>query len=427
MSKNRFLNLSQKQLTDGFNNSSIPITMKEILNYPKNEIIFNFPVKLSNNELQIFKGYRIQHNDILGPFKGGIRFHHEVHLDEVKALASLMTIKCALQDIPFGGAKGGIKINPREYNKIDLELITRGYTRAINNYIGPSYDIPAPDVGTNSQIMDWIMDEYNLINNNHVKSIITGKSPICGGSLGRKEATGRGVGVILNELVNKLERKTIKLEGFGNVGYHLIEYLNNINNTTDKLFIVNTFSDHTGCYKINYKNENKSTISKMIVSLLDYQTRNNSLENIETIYENIEKIDRDSYLSIRSDIFIPAALELSIDKKEALLLNCDIILEGSNGPLTSEGEEILNSKNIKILPDILCNSGGVVVSYFEWIQNKTNEKWTREKVLEKLDNKMIECYNKINNNDTNLRIECYKYSVEKIYEIYSLKKSYFFN
>lgn len=427
MSTNRFLNLVQEQLTNGFNNSSIPITMKEILSFPKNEIIFNFPVKLSNNELKIFKGYRIQHNDVLGPFKGGIRFHHEVHLDEVKALASLMTIKCALQDIPFGGAKGGIKINPRDYNKKDLELITRGYTRAINKYIGPDYDIPAPDVGTNSQIMDWIMDEYNLINSNHVKSVITGKSPICGGSLGRKEATGRGIGVILNELVNKLEKKTIKLEGFGNVGYHLIEYLNNMNKNTDKLYIVNTLSDHTGCYKINHINDNKNTIIKNIKSLLDYQNDNNSLENIENIFENIEKIDRDSYLSIYSDIFVPAALELTIDKREALLLNCNTLLEGSNGPLTSEGEKILNSKNIKILPDILCNSGGVVVSYFEWVQNKTNEKWTREKVLEKLDHKMIECYNKINNNDTNLRIECYKYSVEKIYEIYSLRKSYLFN
>ena len=144
MSTNRFLNLVQEQLTNGFNNSSIPINMKEILKFPKNEIIFNFPVKLSNNKLKIFKGYRIQHNDVLGPFKGGIRFHHEVHLDEVKALASLMTIKCALQDIPFGGAKGGIKMNPRDYNKQDLELITRGYTRAINRYIGSDYDIPAP-------------------------------------------------------------------------------------------------------------------------------------------------------------------------------------------------------------------------------------------------------------------------------------------
>ena len=250
----KFLNLVQTQLSNGFNKSSISINMKHILNQPKNEIIFNFPVKLSNNELKIFKGYRIQHNDILGPYKGGVRFHQDVHLDEIKALASLMSIKCALQDIPFGGAKGGIKINPKLYCKKDLELITRGYTRAINNYIGPDYDIPAPDVGTNSQIMDWIMDEYNIINNDHIKSVITGKSPVCGGSLGRKEATGRGIGVIIHQVVQDLNKttNTIKLEGFGNVGYHLTEYLNQLNENADEFFYINTSSRKSTSYFVYF-------------------------------------------------------------------------------------------------------------------------------------------------------------------------------
>ena len=425
---NKFLSLVQKQLANGFNNSLVPLNMKKILNQPKNEIIFNFPVKLSTNELHIFKGYRIQHNDILGPFKGGIRFHQDVNLDEVKALASLMSIKCALQDIPFGGAKGGIKMNPKDYSSKDLELITRGYTRAINNYIGPDYDIPAPDVGTTPQIMDWIMDEYNIINNDHIKGVITGKSPVCGGSLGRNAATGRGIGVIIKEIVNENKRKehSIKLEGFGNVGYHLIEYLNK---TTEHLFTVNTIADHTGCYKIKHINDNDDRI-EFIESLLSYQMEHRSLQDIENVEPNISKITRNEYLKIQSDFFIPAALELSILEDEAKILNCNYIVEGSNGPVSYEAEEILTLRNIVIIPDIMCNSGGVVVSYFEWVQNRTNEYWTEEKVFEKLDKKMIECYQKIKKkcpNNVDWRNECYKYSIEKLYEVYSLRKSHLFN
>ena len=431
----KFLNLVQTQLSNGFNKSSISINMKHILNQPKNEIIFNFPVKLSNNELQIFKGYRIQHNDILGPYKGGIRFHQDVHLDEIKALASLMSIKCALQDIAFGGAKGGIKINPKLYCKIDLELITRGYTRAINNYIGPDYDIPAPDVGTNSQIMDWIMDEYNIINNDHIKSVITGKSPVCGGSLGRKEATGRGIGVIIHQVVQDLNKttNTIKLEGFGNVGYHLTEYLNQLNENADEFFYINTISDHTGCYSIQLNIEySKEDIINSLENLLNYQLKHNSLENIEneTFPFQINKINREQYLKIHSNFFVPAALELTIQEKEAEILECNFIIEGSNGPVSNEAEEILKSRNIPIIPDILCNSGGVIVSYFEWEQNKINEQWTENKVFEKLDNKMIHCYQKIKKNcenDYDWRIQCYKYSIEKLFDVYSLRKSYLFD
>ena len=431
----KFLNLVQTQLSNGFNKSSISINMKHILNQPKNEIIFNFPVKLSNNQLQIFKGYRIQHNDILGPYKGGVRFHQDVHLDEIKALASLMSIKCALQDIPFGGAKGGIKINPKLYCKKDLELITRGYTRAINNYIGPDYDIPAPDVGTNQQIMDWIMDEYNIINNDHIKSVITGKSPVCGGSLGRKEATGRGIGVIIHQVVQDLNKttNTIKLEGFGNVGYHLTEYLNQLNENADEFFYINTISDHTGCYSIQLNIDySKEDIINSLENLLNYQLKHNSLENIEneTFPFQINKINREQYLKIHSNFFVPAALELTIQEKEAEILEFNFIIEGSNGPVSNEAEEILKSRNIPIIPDILCNSGGVIVSYFEWEQNKINEQWTEDKVFEKLDNKMIHCYQKIKKNcenDYDWRIQCYKYSIEKLFDVYSLRKSYLFD
>ena len=425
---NSFLKQFEQQLYNGFSKSNIPSGMREILLHPKNEIIFNFPVRLSNNELKVFKGYRIQHNNILGPYKGGLRFHKNVDLNEVKALASLMSIKCALQDIPFGGAKGGIQINPNDYSNIDLEIITRGYTRGINKYIGPHYDIPAPDVGTNSQIMDWIMDEYNQINNIQSKAVITGKSVECGGSLGRKEATGRGIGVIINEITDKNEN-LIKLEGFGNVGYHLVEYLNDLNENTDKIFSINTISDHTGHYKLDYNFNDKTKVINFTKFLLQYQEKNKSLKDIEKYSFNLLKVDKDEYLKTYSDIFVPAALELSILEEEAKILNCNKITEGSNGPISYDAELILKSRNIEVIPDILCNSGGVVVSYFEWVQNNTNEIWTKEFVNEKLDNKMKECYYKIKENlkDNDWRDECYNYSIEKMYKVYFSRSSYLFN
>jgi len=439
-----FLLVVQKQLHNCFNKSGIPETMRNILLHPKNEIIFNFPVKLSDNTVRMFKGYRIQHNNVLGPYKGGIRFHQDVHLDEVKALASLMSIKCSLQDIPFGGAKGGIQFDPKKYSKNDIEKITRGYTRAINNYIGPDYDIPAPDVGTNAQIMDWIMDEYNIINNNtHIKNIITGKSPSCGGSLGRTEATGRGLGVILHNMVtinypmklNENNQCSIKLEGFGNVGYYFTEYIAlEIKATNGYPYIINYISDHTGYYYIDYRLTCKEDSIKYI---LNYQLVNKSLENIEnTININgrqllIKRITKEEYLKGECDIFVPAALELTINREEANTLNCKVIVEGSNGPVSDEAEIILKDRNIPIIPDIMCNSGGVVVSYYEWVQNITNESWSKEKVFEKLDKKMLECFNKIKlheeNEKYNWRNLCYLYSINNIYDVYKSRKSYLFN
>ena len=434
---NKFLELFQTQLNNGLLQSNMPDVMKDILNKPINEIIFNFPVKLTDTSIKMFKGYRIQHNNILGPYKGGLRYHEDVHLDEVKALASLMSIKCALQDLPFGGAKGGIKFNPRLYGQKDLELITREYTRSINKFIGLNIDIPAPDVGTNSQTMDWIMDEYNIINNsNHIKSIITGKSPECGGSLGRKQATGRGIGILIEHIMDKFFTESIyslKLEGFGNVGSHVLDYINIINKKDTSLnFRIDYICDHTGCYKICY-GENNTNIDniEVIDYLLTYQYVNNSLSCIEQSEFSlpIQKISRDEYIQGKTNIFIPAALELSIQEKEANDLQCDIIFEGSNGPISDKAEEILKEKKIPIIPDIMCNSGGVVVSYFEWLQNRSNEVWLLNTVYHKLDKQMINCFEKIYNMDhdlLNLRNHCYKYSIEKIYNVYKLRKTNLF-
>lgn len=435
---NKFLELFQTQLNNGLLQSNMPDVMKDILNKPINEIIFNFPVKLSDNSIKMFKGYRIQHNNILGPYKGGLRYHEDVHLDEVKALASLMSIKCALQDLPFGGAKGGIKFNSRIYCQKDLELITREYTRSINKFIGLNIDIPAPDVGTNSQTMDWIMDEYNIINNsNHIKSIITGKSPECGGSLGRKQATGRGIGILIEHIMGKFFTESVyslKLEGFGNVGSHVLEYVNIINKKTDTSlkFRIDYICDHTGCYKICYGGNNTNTDNiELIDYLLTYQYVNNSLSCIEQSEFSlpIQKISRDEYIQGKTNIFVPAALELSIQEKEANELQCDIIFEGSNGPISDKAEEILKQKKIPIIPDIMCNSGGVVVSYFEWLQNRSNEVWLLNTVYHKLDKQMINCFEKIYNMDNdllNLRNHCYKYSIEKIYNVYKSRKTNLF-
>ena len=436
--KNTFLNLVQKQLNNCFIHSKTPPTMQNILLQPTNEIIFNFPVKLKNGSIEMFKGYRIQHNNILGPYKGGIRFHQDVHLDEVKALASLMSIKCALQDIPFGGAKGGIEFNPRNYSMIDLEKITRGYTKAINNHIGPDYDIPAPDVGTNSQIMDWIMDEYNIINNNtHIKHIVTGKSPHCGGSLGRTEATGRGLGVLIHymiqenypfNLIGSDDQCILKLEGLGNVGYHLSEYLNQYNQMGNT-YLIKYINDHTGYYKISY---NQTNTIESLNEILNFQKKYRSLQNIENekFKFSVQKITKKEFLQAPCNIFVPAALELTIQEEEAQLLNCDIIVEGANGPISDDAENILKNRKIPIIPDILCNSGGVVVSYYEWIQNISNESWTKEKVFDKLDNQMIQCFTKIKDLDTdiyNWRRLCYQYSIQNIYNVYSSRKSYLFS
>ena len=256
--------------------------------------------------------------------------------------------------------------------------------------------------------MDWIMDEYNIINNNtHIKHIITGKSPHCGGSLGRTEATGRGLGVLIHymiqenypfNLIGSDDQCILKLEGLGNVGYHLSEYLNQCNRVRNT-YLIKYINDHTGYYKIDY---NQSNTIDSLNEILNFQKKYRSLQNIEN--ENlqclVQKITKEEYLQAPCNIFVPAALELTIQEDEAHLLNCDLVVEGSNGPISDSAEKILKDRKIPIIPDILCNSGGVVVSYYEWVQNISNESWTKEKVFDKLDNQMIHCFTKIKDLDT---------------------------
>ncbi|MFC1724935.1 Glu/Leu/Phe/Val dehydrogenase [candidate division KSB1 bacterium] len=359
--------------------------IRKILATTTNEIIVHFPVKMDNGNIEIFTGYRVQHNNVLGPFKGGLRFHPSVNIDEVRALASWMTWKSAIVDIPFGGGKGGIDIDPSLYSKNELEHITRRFTYALGQNIGPEYDIPAPDVNTNSQMMAWILDTYlagihpqERQRNLHV---VTGKPIVSGGSCGRDKATGQGVVFCIEEWANdnnfNLNKSTFIVQGFGNVGSWASRLLNKY---LSKMIAV---EDVTGIiYNPDGIDPEELTV---------YTKENGGIKG----FAKAEEITHEEFLSINADIFIPAALENQINNETAPKLNVRLIAEGANGPTDPDADKILARKGIDILPDILCNSGGVIVSYFEWLQNKRSETWELEEVDTKLRKKIVTAYLKV--------------------------------
>lgn len=383
----------------------------EYLKHPKNEIIVHYPVRMDDNSVRIIKGYRVQHNNILGPFKGGIRFSDDIYLDEIKSLAFWMTIKCSLQNIPYGGAKGGIKINPQEYSTAELERISKGYSSTMFKYIGENRDIPAPDLGTNSQIMDWMTDAYQKKANSHNNAVFTGKSIECGGSRGREQATGFGVVECVklwaeNKNID-LSGKTFIIQGLGNVGSHTATLLSELG------MICIGVSDHTRCIK----KEDGFDVYK----LKEYCKKYKSLGN----YSDGENIDRNTFFEIECFLVIPAAKELVICGDMGKKLNCSLIVEAANGPIDLDAENSLLEKNIEIIPDILANSGGVVVSYFEWLQNRRSEYWKENYVLERLKDKMKDTFNnayyKHLNDNVSLRTACYKLAINNIEQIINKK------
>jgi glutamate dehydrogenase (NAD(P)+) len=369
--------IATQQFEKGCNAIHIDPAVHEILSQPKNELIINFPVRMDNGELRLFKGYRVQHNNILGPFKGGIRYHEEANLDEMKALAAWMTYKCAVHDIPFGGAKGGIKFNPRAHSKPEIERITRRFTHALGTNIGPDWDIPAPDVGTNAQAMVWMMDTYmNVVQSdrNSVMRIVTGKSVTSGGSHGREQATGRGVVHCLTEWAREnrmnLDGRAFIVQGFGNVGSHTARILSKLGAT-----LVAT-GDYRG-YIANPEGLNPHKLAEHVAqtgSVVDYRGG--------------KAISRDEFFAMDCDVFIPAALELELGVPEAKALKAKVIVEGANGPTYPEAEQILLERGIDVIPDILANAGGVIVSYYEWLQNKRSERWDLEEVESRLERRM---------------------------------------
>jgi glutamate dehydrogenase (NAD(P)+) len=361
--------------------------VREILSKTTNEIIINFPVKMDDGHIEIFTGYRVQHNNALGPYKGGLRFHPMVNLDEVRALATWMTWKGALTSIPFGGAKGGIQMDPSKYSQSELERITRRFTFALGNNIGPEYDIPAPDVNTNPQIMAWILDTYLSTIPPHERQrcihVVTGKPVESGGSIGRNKATGQGVVFTIEQWAQDhhfdLSNVTYIIQGFGNVGSWAARLLGRHGS---KLIAV---EDITGIIM------NTDGIDPE--ELDAYVKENGGVKG----YPKSEPIDKDTFFGLEADIFIPAALENQITAETAPLLNVKLVAEGANGPTNTDGDIILKKKGIDLIPDILCNSGGVIVSYFEWLQNKRSEKWELEKVDSKLYKKIIAAYGKVQN------------------------------
>jgi glutamate dehydrogenase (NAD(P)+) len=346
---------------------------REILSHPKNEIIVNFPVHLDDGRTKVFTGYRIQHNNILGPFKGGLRFHPDVDLDEVKALAAWMTFKTALVGIPFGGAKGGVTVDPLAYSEQEMRRIVRRFTHALGSNIGPDHDIPAPDVGTSSQTMDWLMDTYANITppgyRQSVKGVVTGKSLDCGGSLGREEATGRGVLYSLRhwcgEVGERLDTLKIAIQGFGNVGGHFADLAAS---SGCKIMAV---ADHTGTVRADggLDIDKLRTWARETGGVADFPAG--------------ESVDTEDLFKEEIDVFVPAALQNQLTVPRAQALTARLVIEAANGPTTGEAEVVLADKGVEIVPDILANSGGVLVSYFEWLQNKSSRAWPTEDIEER--------------------------------------------
>lgn len=356
------------------------------LKEPDNVIEVNVPLLLDSGETKTFRGYRVQHNNILGPYKGGLRFHPRVDLDEAKALAFWMTMKNAVVGVPFGGGKGGIEVDPKELSESELERLTRNFARELAHVIGPDKDVPAPDVNTNPKMMHWIADEYSKIVGVHSPAVVTGKPVEHGGSEGRIEATGYGGGYVLEAMLKKLdvepysiprrrlentgEVMTVAIQGFGNVGLYLAAYLQ------EHGFLIVGLSDSKGGI---YAPEGID-----VAAAEKYKKEKGSLTGFCLPGQGGKNIPSDEVMTLPVDILVPAALENSITEKNAGDIKASIVLELANGPTTLEADAILRENGIIVIPDILANAGGVAVSYFEWLQNRSGEKWAKEDVLSKL-------------------------------------------
>jgi glutamate dehydrogenase (NAD(P)+) len=353
------------------------------LRRPDRALIISVPTRMDDGRVHVFTGYRVQHNDVLGPFKGGIRYHPEVNLGEVSALAMWMTWKCSLVGLPLGGAKGGIACDPGKFSRQELQSMTRRYTAEILNFIGPDVDVPAPDMGTDEQVMAWIMDTYSQHKGRAVPEIVTGKPVAIGGTLGRREATGRGVVYMIMEAAKHLgidlSSCTAVVQGFGNVGSIAVRELANIG------VKVIGVSDQTGGFY--------DPKGLPVERLLEVADKNHSLEGCP--YG--EKITNQELLELKCDILVPAAMEMQITKDNVARLQCRILAEGANGPTTLEADAVLKEKGVFLIPDVLANAGGVVVSYFEWVQDLQNFFWTEEEVNKKLRDILVKAFHQVLN------------------------------
>ena len=374
------------------------------LRRPDRALTVSVPTRMDGGRVHVFTGYRVQHNDVLGPFKGGIRYYPEVNLGEVSALAMWMTWKCSLVGLPLGGAKGGIACDPAQLSRAELQGMTRRYTAEILNFIGPEVDVPAPDMGTNEQIMAWVMDTYSQHKGYAVPEIVTGKPVAIGGTLGRREATGRGVVYAIIEAAKHvrldLRKCTAAVQGFGNVGSVVVKELAEIG-----VKIVGV-SDRTG----GFYDKKGLPVDR----LLEVADKNHSLEG----FTYGEKISNAELLELECDILVPAALEMQITQDNAERLHCRILAEGANGPTTLEADAILQEKGIFLIPDILANAGGVVVSYFEWVQDLQNFFWTEDEVNKKLCDILVRAFYQVLNmsvkQQVNMRMAALMIGIDRV-------------
>lgn len=390
--------------------------VRKILSITNTEIIIHFPVRMDNGDVEIFTGYRVQHNNALGPYKGGLRYHPTVDIDAARALAMWMTWKTSLAGLPYGGAKGGIQIDPSIYSKNELERITRRFTYALGENIGPEHDIPAPDVNTNAQTMAWIADTYMSTKSTSERSknqhVVTGKPVGSGGLEGRDRATGYGVFLTIKFWAEKnnisLEGKKYIVQGFGNVGYWASYFLEK---EGAKLVAV---QDAFGSV------ENQEGISTD--DLFKYALSN---EGNILGFPDATVIESKEFFGINCDICIPAALGNQITKHNANSIKATLIAEGANGPTDVEGEKILIERGVTIIPDIMCNSGGVVGSYFEWLQNRNGELWQMDEILVKIEKKLRTSFDKVNayanENNTDMRTAAFSIAIARIEQAYILR------
>jgi glutamate dehydrogenase (NAD(P)+) len=378
--------------------------IRKVLSYPNREIILHIPVALDNGKLEVYTGYRVQHSIARGPAKGGIRYSPDVSLDEIRALASWMTWKCAVVNIPFGGAKGGIICDPHKMSQGELERMTRRYTAELVEFIGPEKDVPAPDVNTNEQTMAWIMDTYSMHMRQTVTAVVTGKPINIGGSRGRREATGRGIMIVCDEAVKKLglapEQTRVIVQGFGNVG------------SNAALLMAEAGYRIIGIAEVEGGLFNKNGID--VEALSQYRQRNRTLKD----FPGAEAADPAELLTTECEILIPAATENVITSRNAANIKCKILAEGANGPTTSVADDILADKKVFVIPDILCNAGGVTTSYFEWVQDRQGYFWKESAVNDRLAEIMKEAFQDVvryaETHNVNNRIASYMLAIDRV-------------
>ena len=411
-----------KQLTKAVEVGEINKTVFDRLKKPDKILQVSVPVKMDDGESKVFEGYRVQYNNSRGPYKGGLRYHSQTNLAEVKALAFWMAIKCSVVGIPMGGGKGGITVDPKKLSERELEELTRSFTRKLASHIGPEVDVPAPDVNTNPKIMSWIVDEYSRIKGKNVPGVVTGKPIELGGSEGRTEATGMGGFHMMGEIASKLKlnpkRTTVAIQGFGNVGYYLAELMHK------EGYRIVAVSDSRG--GILDKN-GKGMDPKNVMATKKMEGAISGCYCIGTVCdcENYKQITNEQLLKLDVDVLVPSALESAINEKNAGKIKAKVILEMANGGVTPEAEEKLLKKDKVVVPDVLSNAGGVTVSYFEWVQNIGNYYWSLSEVNSKLKKIMVDSFNEVwkvsEKYETDLRTASFILALKRIEEVMKLR------